>query len=71
MDFGADGDERLGGRVRAGQSKHLMACLDELPDNRRTDEPRSTGNEDTHVWPFWESERFLSTNLGPCLAVLK
>ena len=44
MDFDAGGDERLGGRVRASQSKHLMARLNDLPDNRRTDEPRSTDN---------------------------
>jgi len=40
--------EGLGGRVRAREPDHLVAVLDQLSDDRGTDEPGRTGNENTH-----------------------
>ena len=47
-DLGAGGGERLGARIRASETEHLMARADELLNNGGTDKACSTGDEDTH-----------------------
>ena len=41
-------DERLGARVRAGETEHLMTCVGQLPRNGRTYKARGTGDKHTH-----------------------
>ena len=48
MHLGAGGDERLGARIRASKTEHLMARVDELLNDGRTDKACSTGDENTH-----------------------
>ena len=48
MHLGAGGDERLGGRVRAGKAEHLMARAEELLNDGGTDETGSASDENTH-----------------------
>ena len=37
-----------GGRIRAGESAHLMARMDEFRNNRGTNESCGAGQENTH-----------------------
>jgi len=48
MHLGPRGDKRLGGRIRASKTEHLMARADELLNNGGTDKTGSAGDEDTH-----------------------
>ena len=48
MRLGAGGDERLGARVRASKTEHLMARVDELLHDGGPDKTCSAGDEDTH-----------------------
>jgi hypothetical protein len=49
VDLGTSGDERLGARIAARHSQYLMSCADQLLNNGRTNEPRSTCDENTHL----------------------
>jgi hypothetical protein len=48
LDLGASRGERLGALIRAGEADHLMASVDELPNDARADKARSARDEDTH-----------------------
>ena len=41
MHLGTGGDERLGARIRASEAEHLMARVDELLNDGRTDKARA------------------------------
>ena len=49
MHLGARGEKRLGARIAASQSEHLMARAHEFLNNGRTDKTCSTSDEDTHL----------------------
>jgi len=48
MRLRAGGEEGFGSRVRSRQSEDLMASVDELQDEDRTDEAGGAGEEYTH-----------------------
>jgi hypothetical protein len=48
MRLSAGGDKRFGGRVRASETEHLMARVDEFLNNGGTDKTCGAGDEDTH-----------------------
>lgn len=48
MHLRASLDQRLGARIRARKTDHLMAGVDKLRNNCSTDKACSTGYEDTH-----------------------
>ena len=48
MDRGACRGEGRCPRIRAGKTKHLMACADQLLNNGRTDKAGGAGDEHTH-----------------------
>jgi hypothetical protein len=52
MHFGTSSDKRLGSRIGAGETKHLMARSDEFLNNGRTDKSGGTSNEYAHIFPF-------------------
>ncbi len=49
MHLGARGGQRIGAGVGTGDADHLVACLDEFGNQRRTDETGRTGEKDTHA----------------------
>ncbi len=49
MHLGARGRERLGAGIRAREAQHLMARVDELRNDGRTDKAGSSGDKDTHI----------------------
>jgi hypothetical protein len=48
MRLGASGGQRLCALIRASETKHLMARVDEFLHNCGPDKSRSAGDEDTH-----------------------
>jgi hypothetical protein len=54
MHLGARGQERLGSDLRAREAQHLVARVNELWNDGRTDKAGSSGDEDTHIlFSFW------------------
>jgi hypothetical protein len=49
VDLGACGDKRLGARIGAGKTEHLMARLDEFLNDGRADKSGGAGYKDTHI----------------------
>jgi hypothetical protein len=48
MRLSAGGEQRLGGRIRASKTKHLMARVDEFRNNGGADKSCGAGDENTH-----------------------
>ena len=48
MHLGTGGDKRLGAGIRASETEHLMARVDEFLNNGRADKSGGAGDEDTH-----------------------
>src|SRR5579862_660982 len=48
MDFSASCDQRLGARIAACKTEHLVTCADQFRDNPGTDESCCTCHENTH-----------------------
>src|SRR5215472_10416613 len=48
MYFGPRRDKRFGSRIRAGETEHLIACLDKFLNNCGPDEPCGASYENTH-----------------------
>ncbi len=44
-------NKRLGTRIRASKTEHLMPCVDQLPDNSGTYEACGPCNEYAHMFP--------------------
>jgi hypothetical protein len=49
MYLGSRRDQRLGARIRARKSEHLMTSVDQFSDDCRTNKACSAGNESTHI----------------------
>jgi hypothetical protein len=49
MHLGTSGDKRLGPRIRASKTEHLMARVNEFLNNGRTDKACSAGDENSHL----------------------
>jgi len=48
MHLGTCGHDRLRSRIRASKTEHLMARVDEVRNNNRTDKAGSTGDKNAH-----------------------
>ncbi len=49
MHLGARGRKRFGSGIRAREAQHLMARVNELWNNGRTDKAGSSGYKNTHI----------------------
>jgi hypothetical protein len=66
MNHGARGGERLCGRIRASETKHLVALANELLDDGGSDESRRTRDEYAQI-AYSELDLMAMIALGVCL----